>query len=302
MSYLKISFGTTGWGLFGYASAVLGHLYHANDDKHVPFIDIQNIDYGDKENNNDAWSPFWKPVCHLSKEEIEEICSNSNDKIVLSHDGRPNLGVFGNFRDWKPSVYRELRPVVDKYFRIHDHIQKDVDEFVNNYIAGKKTLALHYRGTDKHVEARRIPESEVLEAIEKIVQKRGYEQVYVCTDEIEVMEYFQKMIPQKCRIPVLKSKSIRTTGAHPLYKVNRDNYSNNKEICKQVFINELTNYRKGYDVIFDVYTMARCTGLVRCISNVSDWVVLVSDTIEESWFLHRLHDPLTPHPGLYVGR
>lgn len=271
-----------GLGLFSIASHVLTELYNyekIRDSNDEVFLDVSNYDYGDAEKQYSIWGSYWLPV-GVSRIDMEKY-----DSVV---DSRPE-SIWGNFSQ-EPinGEYERYRPIAKKYFKLLSNIKKDVDNFVHSNLDGKKTLAVHYRGTDKSEESRRTAEKDVFEEVRRLVRKENYDQVYVCTDEEKAMQYFESNI-SAIGIPVIKSNSFRVTEGvhtHAIFSVNRDSYMkgiNERSMVGGIDKN-LTNYKKGYDVIFDTYTMAQCHGLLRGRSNVSDWAHLLS-TSQKNWFI-----------------
>lgn len=263
-----------GLGFFSIASHVLTELYNYESNRESEdefFLDVSNYDYGDADREFSIWESYWKPIG------VSRIDTEKYDSVI---DTRAK-GIWGNFhRRPHPKEYESYRPIVEKYFQLLPSIKKDIDDFVRSNLDGKKTLAVHYRGTDKSIEARRTAEEDVVERVKALVREKGYGQVYVCTDEEKAMQYFEENI-SAMGIPVIKSNSFRViegVHTHAIFSVNRDSYM--KGINEQSMVggvdNKLTNYKKGYDVIFDTYTMARCEGLLRGRSNVSDWAHLLS--------------------------
>lgn len=274
-----------GLGLFSISSHVLTELFdyekHREPDDEF-FLDVSNYDYGEADKEYSVWESYWKPI-GVSRIDIERYSS-----VV---DSRPEF-IWGNFSQdpVTPSYdpYERYRPIAKKYFQLLPNIKQDVDDFVHSNLNGNKTLAVHYRGTDKSIEARRTAERDVVERVTHLVRKENYNQVYVCTDEEKAMQYFESNI-SAIGIPVIKSNSFRVTEGvhtHAIFSINRDSYM--KGINERSMVGgiekKLTNYKKGYDVIFDAYTMAQCQGLLRGRSNVSDWAHLLSAG-QKNWFV-----------------
>ena len=270
-----------GLGLFSIASHVLTELYDYENNREsddVFTLNVSNYDYGKIEEDYAIWDLYWKPVG------ISKIAAEEYKGPIL--DDRPDV-IWGNYTHNNLRMYESHAEVAEKYFQLQPSIKHAVDDFVNENLSDKKTLAVHYRGTDKVIEAKRTAENEVVEKIKYVVQEENYDQVYVCTDEEEAMQRLESSI-SALGIPIIKSESFRATeSGHAIFSINRDNYMQdiNTRSCRGVMAEGLTNYKKGYDVIFDVYTMAKCQGFVRCRSNVSDWTYLLSSSIQKSWFI-----------------
>jgi hypothetical protein len=270
-----------GLGLFSIASHVLTEFYDYENNRgpdDVFTLNVSNYDYGKIEEDYDIWDLYWEPV-GISKIAAKEYKGN-----IL--DIRP-YSIWGNYTYNNLEMYESHAWVAKKYFQLQPSIKHAVDDFVNENLSSKKTLAVHYRGTDKVIEAKRTAESTVVEKIKQLIQEENYNQVYICTDEEEAMQHLESSVAA-LGIPVIKSESFRATEpGHAIFSINRDNYMQdiNTRSCRGVMAKGLTNYKKGYDVIFDVYTMAKCQGFVRCRSNVSDWTHLLSSSIQKSWFI-----------------
>ena len=65
-------------------------------------------------------------------------------------------------------------------------MQAKVDRFYNTHLAGKKTIAIHLRGTDKHIEEKPVsPERIIAEALKYADENT---QFFLATDEQKLLD------------------------------------------------------------------------------------------------------------------
>ncbi len=109
----------------------------------------------------------------------------------------------------------------------------------------KPTLGIHYRGTDKKREVPRRSYQEVLDLCPK------YERVFLATDEVAAMKFFQERIPGLITLPC--SRSTNHQGIHELF-------------ARQGGLAE--------EAMADMTCLSRCETLVIGRGNFSDWALI----------------------------
>ncbi len=86
---------------------------------------------------------------------------------------------------------------VKKYVHLKAEIQGEVDSFVAENYSGAIVLGVHYRGTDKRTEARRVSYEEMATRIEQKIEIVGADKIFVATDEEGFLNYLLEIFPGK---------------------------------------------------------------------------------------------------------
>ena len=129
-------------------------------------------------------------------------------------------------------------------------MQTKVDHFYNTHLAGKKTIAIHLRGTDKHKEEKPVsPERIIAEALKYADEDT---QFFLATDEQKLLD---------AMIVLLKGRTIiyydcyRSQDSKPLHVRSRASKPSFAQL--------------GEDVIVEMWLMGKCDMLIHTLSNVS---------------------------------
>ncbi|MGC2310865.1 MAG: hypothetical protein WA432_04550 [Candidatus Babeliaceae bacterium] len=127
---------------------------------------------------------------------------------------------------------------------------KKVDTFYEKYMAGKYTIGIHIRGTDKVREVSQVPVDRIIKRANQEAKKHPDCQFFVATDEQALLEKAKKLL----KGTVIYTTAFRSTNGQEVHHQNPLNYSK-AEIGEQVLI--------------DVLLLAKCDQLIHTCSNVS---------------------------------
>lgn len=158
-----------------------------------------------------------------------------------------------------------------RQFRVARRWQEEVDRFVAAHFQGEPTLGLHYRGTDKSLEAERVDYSVVISRLRDCCDRHGLQRVFVATDEHAFLETLRSTPDLPVDI-VAQSHVARSTGSKPMHLGHAP--------------------RKGShaaaDALVDCLILARCAALLKTWSALSGWSALFAPRIPVE-FLNRTH-------------
>lgn len=87
--------------------------------------------------------------------------------------------------------------LVVSHLRVARGILREVDAFCRSREVGRATLAIHYRGTDKYFEARRIPAERAIAAVAARADR--YRTIFVATDEPEFLHAMRQRFAGRVR-------------------------------------------------------------------------------------------------------
>jgi hypothetical protein len=240
-------------GLFSELAAVLGLLEHYEEwndiysGLRVDFAD-QGL-YYDPARGENWWEYYFEPI------DVGRP-AHAIARIVTSFQ-HENLAC---------AIHRLSRrrgfSLIDRYIHPQRHIRDMVNTYVRDNFRDNFVFGVHYRGTDKWMDAPRVPYSEIPAAIQRVaasVTNRRYA-VFVATDERAFLDYMTGVYPGR----ILYRPMFRSADGRPIDVVNED-----------------ANYKKGEDAVIDCLLLSRCQYLVRTASNLSLCSTLFNPSLTE---------------------
>lgn len=246
----KYVFSAVGAGFFSNFFGALNRLWWCEQVNRIPVIYWdQHTLYWQPEGYKgtyNAWEYYFEPVSELSYEPGDSIDHGYWPPQAPTID-------FAHFADDK-NGRRFAKQYVDRYIQIKPYILKQVEEFYQKYMNGKRTIGIYVRGTDKHVEVTPVPLSMIVE----VAQQFAGCQFFVATDEESILEFLKKSLPG----PVIHTNCYRSqTG-------------------KAIHFSSPCKAKAGEEVLIDALLLARCNEFMHTISNVSKAVLVFNPELD----------------------
>ena len=172
----------------------------------------------------------------------------------------------------------------EKYLPIRPEITQKVQSFVAANMAGRNVLGVHFRGTDKTIEAPRVDREIVKQTIERFLQNNlDIDCLFVASDEASFIPYIQDAFPA---LPVVSHDDVyRSTTSQNFYQQDLGE----------------GNYRKGEEALINCLLLSRCHALIRTTSFLSAWASIFNPALpiallnapyaKSLWFPERLLIP-----------
>lgn len=239
----------TVWGLgfFGEFLIVIGalYLYEAGQFAGVDVeFDSSGTFYEENKGPN-WWNYYFEPITVGSKNNAYTLQTCNASELNL------DLPRYTEFHIPRLTANR----LINKYIHVKPHIQAKVDKIVKENFSKGKTIAVHYRGTDKYLEDPLAPfdlvARHVNEAIAKLSSKNPSQEIkiFVATDQQSFLNYMLAMYPSAV---VYYKEGIRSTDD------------------KAVHTSTLSDpYKLGEDALIDCLLLSRCDYLIKTSSNLS---------------------------------
>ncbi len=232
--------GREGDGFYAQFSVILGLLEHCERWKGV--IAGVKVDFGDWDlyfdasAGNNSWEYFFQPIDFRRE-------SGAVERVVDREQGQ-RFAVRG-----ETMLRTTAFGLISRHIRVRPHIQEKIDAFARANFRGFDVIGVHYRGTDKWEEARRVPYEEVRSAIREaiIAREAGAFRLFVASDEQAFVEYMERSFPGR----VISWETRRSLDGEPIDFVFDD------------------NYKKGEDAVIDCLLLSRCHHLIRTSSTLS---------------------------------
>ena len=145
---------------------------------------------------------------------------------------------------------KQVNEIINKYIRIKPYIQNKINDYVNSHFRTSFVIGVHYRGTDKSIEAPRVTYQAMASLISKEAKKhkRKSVKVFIATDEQPFLAYMKKLYPAHV---VSYEDAIHSTSATPIHKTVGQ------------------KYKKGEDALMDCLLLSKCHVLIKTSSNLS---------------------------------
>jgi len=227
----------------------------------LPYLDTNNI-----KPKWDITSPYYGNI--FGKHILLNYTPDGSDDLINLTDIKSKYCThFGN-------DFNSANKLWNKYFRFSSNIINEVDE----YIAGldmKKTLGIHYRGTDKiNTEGGYINTSIFCKIVNDYLTSNEIDNIIIFTDEknamIDIKNYYQD--------------KYKIVYSEDLYNSDYNNilFSNN--------IKNNVNIDKHYtDSLRDMIVLSKCNIIFKTASQLSAWPKILNPDIEiyrVSSFIH----------------
>ncbi len=146
--------------------------------------------------------------------------------------------------------YRDsVNALIKKYIKIKPEVTKKVESFYQSHVAGKKTIGMHIRGTDKFTEVKPVSIDMFLDAARELAKQYPNCQFLIATDEETILQEIRTKLPGKS----IYYNSYRTSTGEPLHTQTKG-YSKAK---------------LGEEVLIEALLLARCDAFIHTVSNVS---------------------------------
>lgn len=202
---------------------------------------------------NIVFEYYFKPLSQVSLKSL----MHSHNVVFVSN---PNMDVVlhETQSEWfhlSDAYIKHMGKIYGKYIRLNDETEGKMESDISSILKNKKTLGIHFRGTDYKLNVNGHPVSLILEDyypyIDKAMKTHRFDQIFLATDDISAMKKMKK----RYKNVVLYEDNKRSDNdvSVAFSKSNEENYK----------------YRLGYEVLRDSYTLARCDGLIAGYSQVS---------------------------------
>lgn len=272
-----------GVGFFAELGVTLIKLYFADDRGFIPYVSWgKNYLYYEPDGidgEKNAFLHYFAPVSH--------IVDIQHARHVVKSEMRHYEQVKSLFGAVSYDVSEEyvdaMADMLRKYVRYNDRTKEYLESQFQELLEGKRTLGVHYRGTDfrrqynNHPVAVRIEQA--IEEVEKLIQTGKYEQIFLATDENDAVEKFMAAFGDIVRI---YSDTFRDDGGDDSIAFSKSDRAYHK-------------YLLGLEVLRDQYTLTNCGGLVCGYSNVT----FLARIMRKAWHDEPFEDYVLINNGIY---
>ncbi|HAE45107.1 MAG TPA: hypothetical protein DCG37_05880 [Lachnospiraceae bacterium] len=249
-------------GFFALFMAVMDGLYFAERFHMKPVVE-----YSDKciyneghpiNGGENAFEYYFEPVSDIP---VKDARQSRNVALYKQCHRNVNgeITVLGNFiaNSGQAEEYMKKRAeLYAKYIRLKPEVQEYINRNLDDILGDKKCIGVHVRGTDFRNEyinhAKVVTLDQYLDAVAQAIKKHGFERIFLATDEESTVEKFRERFGSRV---VCYNDIFRSTDGEPVHfsQASRTDHK----------------YKMGLEVLRDMYTLAKCDGLICGYSNVS---------------------------------
>jgi len=180
-----------------------------------------------------------------------------------------------------PFTIQDGRDVLRRNFAISDPLAQQLEAFKQAHFHGDFIVGLHYRGTDKSIEAPRSSYDDAVQTARRALQAAAAALhgkpvvLFVASDEARFVEYVKAEIPE-FRV-VMVDEALRSSDSRPLHQTGQGQ-----------------GLRKAMDAMLDALLLGESDVLIKTASGLSGWatifgkampIILLSQPFERSaWY------------------
>ncbi len=242
-------------GIFSYLAFVLNHLVIAKTNNFVPFVDMENYvsPYNEKDKIiglSNSWEYYFKNVSNFT---LDEIYKSKN--VILSRDD------FHSKMSYQIHLEKKFVEFKNKNIFLKDKYNNFLNKYVlDNNLNNQKVLGIHFRGTSYktsrgHIFPATIKQME--KYINKLQDEENFDKIFLCTEEIDYLDYFKKKFPDK----LLYLNSFRS----------------NKNDAFKIYPRDQHRYLLGDEAIKETLILSKCHSLLYVRSNIINSANYFSD-------------------------
>lgn len=261
-----------GVGFFAELGVTLIKLYYADHHGFTPFITWgENYLYWEKsgiDGEENAFRYFF--------EQIDGIDSIKDAAHVIRSQYTHYEWVKKRFDAVSYDVSEEyvnaMTDMMKKYIRYNQKTEDYLKKEYTDLLGDKKTIAVHYRGTDfkrnynNHPIMVRIEQE--IEEVKKLLDTKDYEQIFLATDDESAIRAFEKEFGDRLKY---YKDTFRDDGGDESIAFSDDKREHHK-------------YHLALEVLRDQYTLTNCAALICGYSNVTFLARIMRKAWHEDYF------------------
>jgi hypothetical protein len=210
------------------------------------------------------------PLCRISNPLYSSKRDIFPDFFVArtDHTRDPRSLFFHNFsndyRLFKPRQQlqlNEMNRLFFKYIDFNERVRATVDSFYETVCAEHFNVGIHYRGTDKVIEAPEVAYERVFGAVEKFKSRIGTSPIFLATDSLGFSLAVRQRFPE-IRFAMF-GFDLKMTGELPRH-----------------FSPSISPDDKAMEAIVNMILLAKCKICIRTCSQLSLWSAVINKDLE----------------------
>lgn len=226
-------------GFFRVMASVVGllHLYENGQYSGLKVDFLNKGLYFDEKEGPNWWEYFFEPL---------EVGVSNKGPLFITANGpmECDCAMLTEFR----LLRKRVNQLITKYIHPKAFIKKKVEAFVKKYFKSHSIIGVHYRGTDKGIEAPQASYENVLNIILQEIRKQGKKtRLFVATDELSFLKAIKSAFPGR----VIYTKGMRSSNGEPVHKITGN------------------GFQRGEEALIDCLLLSHCDLIIKTSSNLS---------------------------------
>ena len=275
----SINLENKGKGFFAFYREVLVACAVAERYGYIPYVEIKGSAYNTPEIGENVYEYYFEQYENLEKETVEQayngVTYNRYHMYLIEDEYIDNKMWAGGYSVSKEYI-EFLGKIKRKYISVKPIVKNRILDEFTKLLKDKKTLAIHYRGTDYNMGMYGHPVSlgigEYFDYINECLES-GYEQIFIATDDEVALNTLIDKYGEKVSYYKDTFRSSNGIGVHSQSNERKDN-----------------GYWLGYEVLRDMLTLAKCDGLICGISQVTIAAMVEKASYEEEYSYLKIID------------
>lgn len=221
--------------------------------------------------NKDTFEYYFEPIT------IEKPNTIKNS-YMIAHSRKSDRIICTNLTyNISDDEIEEMGKIYKKYIQLNKESKQYIFFNIQNFFKEQKILGVHVRGTDYfkiyngHPVA--VTAEEYLNATKQAIREQKYEKVFLATDEASVINKFYQEFKEKL---LFYSDVFRSEDNLPVHGSENER--------------PMHKYMLGLEVLRDMYSLAKCDGLIAGLSNVPMFARVVKCSLGEKYSFQRIFD------------
>lgn len=252
-------------GLFSTFFSVLAHLTWCEKNNLTPYVywgkDSNYYEKDSEQKTENVWEYYFEQLSNTSYtpdqpnngiETRNTYASPDNFYIPFSNEYEKVL---------ESSFRINMKKTIERYIKIKPHIVEKMESFYHQKLAGKNTIGIHIRGTDKSREIQSVALENICAKANECAKSFSSCQFFVATDEASLLAKAKTILEG----PVVTYDSYRSVDGRAIHKKQRPYHS---------------KYMLGEEVLIEVLLLTRCNQFVHTRSNVSTAVLFFNPDLQ----------------------
>ena len=253
-----------GGGLFSNLLYVLNQLIVAEKKKMIPIVDMENFTnyYNEKKKINSTYNSWLYYFSQVSKYKLNDTYNSKRVKFSFE---KHTHSTSNNYKKNE----KNLKKIYKKYIKIKDEHINEARKFVYRNKINKKTLGIHWRGSDhKVLPSHPFPptKKQILKLTRKIMKKGKFEKIFLVTEEKNYLEIFKRNFGKKVKF----YNSFRSDNRKDFNYCKRKNH----------------RYKLGKESLIEVLILSKLNTLICSRSNISEVAKFISDN--KNYTIHEI--------------
>jgi len=241
--------GARGAGFFSEFFSIINHLAWAeragkkiyaywNKD----FLYFVPIGYNNAKGN--AWEFYFAPTVNIQNSNKRKFKIKSKIRRGIDAPDGSQFDIHSNNWVVSKATALKIREIIDRHISLKPPVAERINSFYRTHIQGKRTIGIHWRGTDKYQEIVIIPFAKIIAKANEFADET--DQFLIASDQQNFLDYAQANLKK----PVQYYPCFRSTNGQPIHL----RYSKAK---------------KGEDVLVEAILLSKCDLFIHTRSNVS---------------------------------